>query len=254
MKKIKEDIIQLEIANAKMAQRVAEDLFERKSKFLDIAAHELRTPITIISLLLQLAEKKKEQTQTASSEILSKLRAPVERLSKLAVDLLDLSRLERGLVELLSEQTNMVNFISECIEEFRIQVPKRSILFTKPHYTIESKIDPLRINQVLTNLLDNAVKYTREGPIEVTLENIPNATRISVIDYGPGIPKDVQQTLFNAFSRGKTDATIRTAGLGLGLSVSKEIIELHGGVIGVESENSLGSTFYFDLPLEICHR
>lgn len=248
MKRIKEEMIQLEINNAKMAQAAAEELAERKTKFLDIAAHELRTPITVISLFIQLAERQLTKGQSLTPDILNRLRSPIDRLTRLVVDLLDMSRLERGLVVLIPAKTDIASLVFDCVEEFRVQAPKRNFIYNRVEHPIEMNIDPLRINQVITNLLDNAVKYTAEGPIEITLSEKQEKVRVAIKDQGAGIPIAQQETLFKAFSRGSSDATIHASGLGLGLSVCKGIIELHQGTIGVESKIGSGSTFYFDLP------
>mgnify|MGYP003376524171 CR=1 FL=1 len=248
MKRIKDEIVQLEINNAKIAQSVAEDLLKIKTKFLDIAAHELRTPITVISMMLQIAEKQTTKGRPLSFDVLARIQAPVKRLTGLIVDLLDMSRLDRGLLVLTPVQTDLVSLVSTSIEEFRLLAPERSFLFNKSVQSIEINIDPAKINQVLSNLLDNAVKYTNEGAIEVTIEIMPNVIRVSVRDHGPGIPKEQQAELFHAFSRGSSDTVTRTSGLGLGLSVCHGIMTLHGGAIGFVSEAGNGTTFYFELP------
>lgn len=238
---------ELELLKAKCA---AEAALKSRTTFLDIAAHELRTPVTTISMIQQFVQKQITRGQTPAWEILARLRAPVERLSHLVVDLLDVSRLERGLLVLRPVPTPMVSLVSECIGEFQTQVPRRRFVFDKTARPIEAVIDPVRINQVLSNLLDNAVKYTPEdSPIEVALECTSKVLRISVIDHGEGIPQEQQNMLFDAFSRGSTEATVRVGGLGLGLSVCRGIIEMHGGRIGVQSEEGRGSTFYFELPV-----
>jgi signal transduction histidine kinase len=105
------------------------------------------------------------------------------------------------------------------------------------------------MSQVLSNLLDNAVKYTpEETPIEIQIAQRSGTVRVSVLDQGPGIPKDQQETLFSPFTRGDSKDTLRSSGLGLGLSVCRALMELHGGTIGVESEEGHGSTFFFELP------
>jgi signal transduction histidine kinase len=102
---------------------------------------------------------------------------------------------------------------------------------------------------VLSNLLENALKYTPEDrPVQVTVEPLRNRVRVSVIDHGEGISKEQQADLFKPFTRGRTDREERVSGLGLGLSVCRGIVELHGGTIGVVSELGAGSTFYFELP------
>lgn len=226
----------------------AEGLAVSKIKFLDIAAHELRNPIASISLLLRVAESQIEKNEPFSSDLLARLRLPVDRLVRLVVDLLDMSKLERGQLALAPIKVNLVSLISQCVEEFQIQAPKRSFIFNRPDQPIEIEADPVRIYQVLANFLDNAVKYTSEGDIEVALTTIPAAIRVAVTDHGAGIPLEKKSLLFTVFSRGYLDSTGHDGGLGLGLSISKGIIDLHNGVIGVESEEGKGSTFYFELP------
>lgn len=251
LKKIQEEQnkIQLEIERATIAQHAAEDLLERKNKFLDIAAHELRTPISTLSLLLQIAVRQTEKGKPLTYDILAQLRAPTDRLTRLTIDLLEMAKLERRLIILSPVLTDLVLLIVKCVEEFRVLAPNRHFIFDPPNLPLEIKIDPLRINQVLSNLLDNAVKYTKEGPIEIILEVRSNVIRVSVKDHGAGIPKEQQTKLFTTFTRGNSDATIRAGGLGLGLSICREIIDLHGGTIGFVSEENNGSSFYFELPL-----
>ena len=234
-------------AASEVAARV-KDLDDRKIKFLDIAAHELRNPIASISLVLQLCEKRTEKGQPLPLDVLGMLRAPVDRLSRLVVDLVEMSRLERGLLSLLPVKSDLASLISECVEEFKLRAPEHRFIFNKSDQIVEINLDPVRIGQVLTNFLDNAIKYASGGDIQVMLEVMPSVVRVSVTDHGPGISEDEQSVLFTAFVRGSSNATIRAGGLGLGLSVCKAIIDLHKGAIGVRSKVGQGSTFYFDLP------
>jgi PAS domain S-box-containing protein len=240
--------IEIELFNNQMDKRVALEMIEERKKFMDIAAHELRTPITSLSLFLQIAEKKIERGLPLTTDMLKKLRNPIDRLARLVTDLLDMSRQERGLMVLLPKEIDIGLLVSECIEEFKLQAPGIRFIFEKPNHELKINIDPLRINQVLSNLLDNATKYAAEGAIEIALIDLSNNIRVSVTDHGAGIPKEQQAELFKAFSRGNSNDTIRAPGLGLGLSVCKGIIALHNGTIGVVSSEGKGSTFYFDLP------
>ncbi|MGK5086202.1 ATP-binding protein [Bdellovibrionota bacterium FG-2] len=234
------------------AKNAAELAAKSKAQFLDIAAHELRNPVTAFSLLLQMVQKQMEKGQPPSVETLVRLREPADRLTRLVVDLLDVSRLERGLVALLRTRCDLASLISKCVEEFRLLAPKRQLAFNKPVQPIVVDIDPVRIYQVLTNLIDNSIKYTpAEGAIEVTLESLPSVIRVAVVDQGGGIPEEQLRKLFIAFSRGSGEAIVRANGLGLGLSVCRGIIELHGGTIGVLSTLGQGSMFYFDLPKDL---
>lgn len=226
----------------------AENLAASKIKFLDIAAHELRNPIASISLLLRVAEKQVEKHEPLTADLLARLRLPVDRLARLVIDLLDMSKLERGQLVLVPIKANLVSLISQCVDEFRIRAPERSFIFNKPDQPIELEVDPLRIYQVLANFLDNAIKYTSEGAIEIGLASPPSAVRVSVTDHGAGIPLEKKSLLFTVFSRGNLESTVHDGGLGLGLSICRGIVDLHNGVIGVESAEGKGSTFYFELP------
>jgi len=224
----------------------SQNLVSRKINFLDIAAHELRNPITSISLLLEVMEQKTEMGLPLDISVLKKLRPPIDRLSRLIVDLLDMSRLERGKFTLQPVKTDITTVILESIEDSKTQSTNRNFIFNRPDQPVELEIDPLRIRQVLTNLIDNAVKYAPEGDIEITIKEMQNIVQVSVIDHGPGISKKIQKSLFKAFFRGESKKTIYASGLGLGLSICRSILDLHGGTIGVESEIGIGSTFHFE--------
>ncbi len=234
-----------------MAKEEAEKASIIKSNFLDSAAHELRTPVTAFSILLHLTEKQLQKGIPVEGSILSRLRSQAERLSNLVIDLLDVSRLEKGKISINREMKDISQVISECVEDIKLRAPTRNFIFIKPNDSIMVSIDSIRIYQVITNLLNNARKYTPEAsPIEVFLEKNSKTLRVSILDYGPGISKEDQLNLFVPFTRGVPELKERSGGLGLGLYISRAIIELHSGTIGVDSQIGLGSKFYFDLPLE----
>ena len=252
--RINADLVRSE-TRERLARETAEHTSELKSKFLDIAAHELRTPITAFSLLLQITQRSLENGQPVEVITLVRLRSQAIRIGRLVIDLLDVSRLERGLTVLQKVPTNIVSLISECIIEYQLLEPTRQFNFLSLDDGFDKSeakvldIDPVRINQVLTNLLDNAAKYTpKDSPIEVMITKLPNTLHVSVIDHGAGISPEHQKKLFTAFSRGKSDTVTKSAGLGLGLFICRAIIDLHLGTIGVLSEEGKGSTFYFELP------
>ncbi|MFA6238736.1 MAG: PAS domain-containing protein [Bacteriovorax sp.] len=251
---ISEDITdKIDLIEARLSKEATEEMAKRKIQFLDIAAHELRTPVTSLTLFLQLALKQAKKGTPLTIDVLTKIYEPAFRLKRLVIDLLDMSRLERGLLTLMLAETDIISLVSTCVADFKLQFPERTFIFDKPDNAIMIEIDSVRINQVLSNLLDNAVKYTQENPITISLEEFPETVKVSVKDRGAGIPKDQLQFLFLPFSRGSSDATIRASGLGLGLSVSHGIVNLHGGVMGVLSEPGQGSLFYFDLPKKKQH-
>jgi PAS domain S-box-containing protein len=229
------------------AREAAEVAMQAKAKFLDIAAHELRTPVTAASLLTQLTQRQLEKGEALDKTLLQRMRVQLDRLSRLVVDLLEVSKLDRGVLELRYECTDLRDLIADCSSTFQIQFPDRKINFTPPQEPVELMIDPIRIFEVLSNLLDNAIKYSPEGsPIDLELQVGPEFVRYSVRDYGPGLTEEGQRKLFSAFERGNVNE--KTSGLGLGLFICRGIIALHNGSIGVHSSPGKGSTFYFDLP------
>ena len=231
------------------AKNLAEEAVRVKSRFLDIAAHELRTPVTTFSMLLQYTEKQLEKGHPVDAATIARLRSQTQRLSRLVIDLFEVSRLEHEGVALHVEPTSITSLILECLDGFRIQEPERKFVFDVPTQSVEIDMDRAKIMQVLSNLLDNAVKYAEtETPIEVRLETTSDVLRVSVIDRGVGISSEQKKTLFEPLARGTSDQVEQTSGLGLGLFICRSIVELHGGRVGVESNEGAGSTFYFELP------
>lgn len=233
------------------AKEKAEAADRMKSEFLDIAAHELKTPLTPLIVLLQLAERQIKSGHGISEEIWRRVEKQVDQLKILVNDLLDVSRLERGSFALHLKPVNLTELLSEIVQNFRDQSLKREIDLKVPDEPIRADVDPVRITQVVSNIIENAIKYTPEqSPIQAVLSLIANGrARISVTDRGIGIPKHLQEAIFSRFFRVKSDATVRHSGLGLGLYICRLIVELHGGKIGVESDEGVGSVFYVELPL-----
>ena len=233
------------------ALAAAEAATKIKSRFLAIAAHELRTPVTSFSLLLQLTLKKLEVGIPVEIATVKRLIKQGDRISQLVLELLDVSRLERGTLTLKPQLTDLGQLVADCLNDFKPRAQARSLQIIKPDRPIMINIDPLRISQVLSNLIDNAIKYSREdAPIEVSLYITSTGARVEVKDQGPGISEEEQAELFGLFKRGSTDSAEKSAGLGLGLYISRDIIGLHGGTVGVTSKVDVGSTFYFELPWE----
>lgn len=233
------------------AKNEAETASRMKAQFLDIAAHELRTPITGLSLLIQVGRVKLEKGEAVDLELLERFQNDVRRLTRIVDDLLNAARLERGVLTLDRMTADLVTLVSENIRQFNMQEPSRHFKFIHPEPPVHAFIDPLRIEQVITNLIDNAMKFSPESEeIEILIESLPLVWRISVIDRGIGIPVEQQSAIFSRFFRISSNETIRHPGLGLGLFISRGIVELHGGKLKVQSEVGKGSTFYFDLPKE----
>ena len=225
-----------------------------KDEFISMASHEIRTPIATLEGYLSMLNNQKLRTQEIS-EISKRSYESVERLSTLVKDLLDVSRIEQKRIKIQKQSTRLERLIEQTMEGFQLQVQDKGIYlkFQKPEKLLpEVKVDPDRISEVLNNLIGNAIKFTEKGGITVSLAQKDGKALISVADTGIGINKDALPHLFKKFYQAQAaSSTLSTerGGTGLGLYITKNIVELHGGEIWVESERRKGATFYFTLPL-----
>jgi PAS domain S-box-containing protein len=218
---------------------------EKKDEFISIASHELKTPLTSIKAYVQLLEKftKEDETKIYAS----KASSHIEKLSALVTDLLDVSKIQAGKLDIKLSEFNLHDLIAETIESLKISGYKHKINQIGDA-SFRLKADKRRIEQVLQNFLSNAIKYSPDSDqvlLKVDCEG--NQLKISVTDFGIGIPSDRLEQVFDRFYRVSTKRQFK--GLGLGLYISKEIINLHKGKIWVESNEGQGSTFHFTIPV-----
>ena len=237
---------ELKTANDEIAQR------ERmKDEFINVAAHEMRTPVQPILGLSELLKSKKHGNNATESdreeeELLDMIISNAKRLLLLEENILDVSRLENKILKLNKEQCDLTEIISNAIHDADNQIDKNMVELR--YNTTESKTllfaDRAKLTQVVSNLLNNAIKVTKSGSITVNLEKDYNQAIISVKDTGPGIDPAVESKLFMKF------VTSSSSGTGLGLFISKSIVEAHGGTISAyNNTNGNGATFTFTLPL-----
>mgnify|MGYP005845770717 CR=1 FL=1 len=220
-----------------------------KTQFVSTVSHELRSPLTPIvgySEILTMGSYPDEQVQEMGAEI----NRAARQMQSLVDDLLDLSRIETGQLRLSLEPTALENLVDEAIRDTATMSSNHEIraVVDGPLPTLIA--DPVRIKQVLHNLLSNAVKYSPSGGLVLVRASVVrNEVRVSVADQGLGIPAEKLSRLFEMFYRAESELTRKVRGTGIGLAISKHIVESHGGRIWVESEVGRGSTFYFSLPL-----
>lgn len=232
-----------------------EKMIERmKSEFVSIAAHQLRTPLSAIKWTLKmfldgdLGEITKEQ-----GEFIEKIYQSNERMINLINDLLNVARIEEGRYIYNPILTEFEPIIESVIENHKEKIEKKKIKFEfkKPERKLPKVlVDVEKIKLVIDNLLDNALKYTLEGgSVTISLQHKEREIEFSIKDTGVGIPKNQQNRVFSKFFRGANVIKMETEGSGLGLFITKNIVEAHGGKIWFESEEGKGTTFYFTLPV-----
>jgi len=247
----------LAIENAKLyteqveARRKVEDLSRLKDEFLSIASHELRTPVTSIKGYTQLAKTLiREEDLGTSEEYLDIALDQIDRMSRLIVELLDVSRIETGRLEIRREPIPWPSFVRDVVQRHHTAVSDRRFHVNVPGNGTLVVGDRDRLEQVLGNLLENAVKYSPDGSeIFVDVQERSDQIVTSVCDRGIGIPNDELAQVFERFHRGRQVSSTNYGGLGLGLYIARQIVERHGGSIWVESKEGSGTTFSFSLPV-----
>ena len=239
----------LDITIQKMIDVATIELLKKKDEFVSIASHELKTPITSLRLLLQIMERtiiKNEGINTLSGPVTKAIKQ-VDKLVELIKDLLDVTKIQTGKLELRKTSFLMDELILECIEEFQMQSPQYQFI-TDGDKNLSLNADRNRIEQVLVNLIANGIKYSPGADkMIIRVEKITAGVKVSVTDFGIGIPAGKLPLIFDRFYR-VDEKSHRYAGLGLGLYISAEIIRQHNGSINIESEEGKGSTFWFVIP------
>jgi len=227
------------------------ELDNQKDEFISIASHELKTPVTIVKTNLWMFEHTMQnKIDENQKHLLKETQTGVKRLSRIVGNLLDISRLENGDLVVNPKTGDLNKIIKDVIGEFdEIAIKKDIKLLFKESKTKEIFTDIDRLNEVLDNLVSNAIKYTKKGSITISVSENKKFIKFSVKDTGPGIPEKERSRLFKKFSRASEGLKQQVLGAstGLGLYISKRIIEQMGGKIGFESEVGKGSTFWFTI-------
>ena len=218
-----------------------------KSEFLSIAAHELKTPLTTLSLSAELLLRTQMKKGENSSHF-AMLDKQIKRFTKLINELLDISRIDTGKLFLHKQDTDIVSLTQESVRRIAALADSYNITITIPDIPMIIYADPNRIEEVLTNLLTNAIKYSpSQTTIEVNVKQKKNRVLITVTDQGIGIPKNKLSHIFERFYQIRTG---KTEGFGLGLYIAKGIITKHHGRLWAISKIGKGSTFVISLPLK----
>jgi two-component system, OmpR family, sensor histidine kinase VicK len=248
--------------NERLQYEKLKQVDEMKNEFINVAAHELRTPIQPILSLSQVLQSGTNDTK--QQELLDIIIRNAKRLQRLTDDILDATKIESHSLNLKKERFNLIELISNIVQDVTSQIKKASgklkLVFYKSdddndNQGIIIEADKARITQVFLNLLNNAIKFTEEGTISIDVKaaeenNTDDVIIVSVKDTGDGIDSEIMPKLFTKF------ASKRSGGTGLGLYISKSIVEAHGGRIWAENNSdaavekrTMGATFYFSLPV-----
>jgi signal transduction histidine kinase len=223
-----------------------------KNQFISNVSHELRTPLFAIRGFLEMMRDGKVPDEDTRSEFVDLMYHKTLHLSRLVDDLLDLSRLERGRFELRLGPTSLRSLIMHSAREIQFAASRKGI-HLETHIPTELppvRGDANRLEQVIVNLLDNAVKFTGAGGmVRVEALAADDEVLVNVIDSGSGIPGEALDKLFTRFYQADGSTTRRSGGTGLGLFISRQIVEAHGGQIWAKSELGKGSIFSFTVPL-----
>jgi signal transduction histidine kinase len=232
-------------------------LNEQRNAFLGFAAHDLRSPIGSIQMMSSLLLESRDLIDKEREEFLKEIQQQADYMLQLLNDILDVTQIESGKLSIKPKLINLATYLYEAVsrhEKLAEYKGSHVVLETIPSGTVQA--DPVRVRQILDNLISNAVKFSPPGSvIRVRVARFRDHWRVEIVDQGPGITEKDRERLFEDFARLSAKPTAGEKSSGLGLAITRRMIHAHGGKIGVESNpgERPGSTFWFTLPNEIAH-
>ncbi len=234
------------IGAAKIARDIRErrDLERQNQEFVEMVAHDLGSPLTVIKGYAQLLQRR----QTSDEPMAAKIVGEAERMGRLVGDMLEMTRLEAGRLELRRAPIDLVAIARHCTDQAALVAGERCIRLEAPDHPVVGGWDGDRVQQVLTNLLDNALKYAPGGEVVVRVETREAEASVAVSDQGPGLTAEQRHHVFGRFTR-LAETVAPTKGAGLGLFISQRLVAAHGGRLWADSIPGHGATFTFTLPL-----
>jgi signal transduction histidine kinase len=242
-------LAQIELIAKQHKTEALEEAVQMRDEFLALASHELNTPLSplLTSIQMLLRSAKTSHCRPATVDALEVALRQIERLRRLVSELLDVTRIESGQLALSLEEVDMVDVVRQTIEAQASNAAREGtqVRFTE-HAPAKGHWDRTRLEQITTNLLTNAIKFSARRPIEISVDQSDARTRLVVRDHGVGIDADQIERIFERY--GRAQSAQHYGGLGLGLYIVRRVVEAHGGTIGAESVPGEGKTFTVDLP------
>lgn len=237
---------------AQEARRMAEGASKAKSQFLAVMSHELRTPLTGVVAYAELLETEVLGPVTPSQqEALGRIKVNSWHLVSIIDEILLYSRADAGRMEVIRERTDVVEIARETVGILELEAERSQLAL---HFECATQVPPLwtdsrKVRQILLNLIGNAIRYTQQGQITVTVELTSEDCQIRVRDTGPGIASEEHERIFEPFTQADSTPTRAVGGAGLGLAISRKLAQLLGGDVSLQSTQGQGSTFTLQLPL-----
>ncbi len=249
---VQDDITaRLEVEQALVkAKQDAEAANNSKADFLYVINHELRTPLTVMLGNIPLLTDPNDLPDAEEiAEIAVDIEEAGQHLLKLINELLDLSKIEAGKLTLVVQPISISNCIRETLSLVQSLITKKELELVQEIEDFSFMGDPIRMKQIIINLIGNAVKFTKTGRITIITQVVGNQGKMTIRDTGCGIEPEYLKKIFEVFKQADSSSSRSASGSGLGLAISKKLIELHGGNISVESEYGVGSDFHITVPL-----
>lgn len=235
------------------ALREAEGALQARDEFFSVASHELKTPLTGLMLQVQMIQRAARRLSDPTPEVqqvlslVATMERSLRRLTTLTNDLLDVSRIKAGRLDIRPEPMDLTEVANAVIARFADEAENHDCrIVVEAAEPVAGYWDPSRLDQILTNLVANALAYGGESDVVVRILRMPQHVRIEVQDGGPGIAPEDQERIFHRFERASSNGDGN--GLGLGLHITRQIVEAHGGRISLESDIGSGATFIVELP------
>ena len=217
-------------------------------RFLDLAGHDLRNPITVLKSQVQLLQRRLSREEGREEDLreIGRMAYQIDRLNVGLDTFVEAARIRQGRFQLMPDTCDLGKVMRRLATIYETASRAHSVTFEVPGEDIVARWDTTRVELVLAALLTNALKFTTQGDVVVRVTREPPLARITVTDTGPGIPPGEEQTIFDEYS---TSSSTENSGVGLGLFVAREIVRQHGGDIGVTTPAHGGASFWFTLPL-----